>query len=707
MNRKFHKLASCAVASALTVTSLTAPDGLFIPAATAEAATASADATTKSPSRVSVHDPSIVVSEEDGTYYIFGSHIEAAKSTDMVNWTRFTNGYTTPGNTLFGNIENALKKPFQWAGSHDKDAAVYNIWAPDVYYNKNYVNDDGTKGAYMMYFCTTSTYIRSAISFAVSQNIEGPYTYKDTIVYSGFTKTSRTDSGSTIDTCYTNTNIQELIDNGTLKDGVNDNWFNSLSGGFNNSYAPNAIDPTILEDKDGKLWMTYGSWSGGIFILEIDPSTGKAIYPGKNADTDDSRIVDEYFGTRIAGGLASSGEGPFIVYDEESDYYYLYSTYEGLNYNAGYNMRLFRSKNPDGPYLDAAGNNAALTKKGHDKIGIRVLGNYRMPCMTSTLMAGGHNSALIDSDGERYLIYHTRFNSSSGLHEVRVHQQFISEEGWPVTAVYENKGDKISETGYDKSEIVGDYFFINHGTDLQTTEYNLPKNIVLTADGKVTGAATGTWEAKENTYYAKFVLDGVSYSGVFFKQHTETASSKNVMTFTAIGDDNTTIWGSKRPVSLSLSRSTIYCGGDTNKTANLTVNGSSNVDYTISYTSSKPKVATVNKKGVITAKKAGTTKITGVYKAGSVTKSFTKTITVKKASLTFKSKKSSMKVGKQKTFKVKGHGLKATSIKWTSSNKKILTVGTKNGKVKALKKGTAKITASYKKFSITCKVKVK
>ena len=32
---------------------------------------------------VAVHDPSII--EEDGTYYIFGSHMAAAKTTDLIN----------------------------------------------------------------------------------------------------------------------------------------------------------------------------------------------------------------------------------------------------------------------------------------------------------------------------------------------------------------------------------------------------------------------------------------------------------------------------------------------------------------------------------------------------------------------------------------------------------------------------------------------
>jgi len=37
---------------------------------------------------------------------------------------------------------------------------------------------------------------------------------------------------------------------------------------------PNAVDPHVFFDVDGDLWMVYGSYSGGIFILEMDPETG-------------------------------------------------------------------------------------------------------------------------------------------------------------------------------------------------------------------------------------------------------------------------------------------------------------------------------------------------------------------------------------------------------------------------------------------------
>jgi arabinan endo-1,5-alpha-L-arabinosidase len=123
--------------------------------------------------------------------------------------------------------------------------------------------------------------------------------------------------------------------------------------------------------------MTYGSWSGGIFVLEIDEKTGKAIYPGKDGKTEDGRMIDRYFGTKIAGGYTKSGEGPYIVYDKNTDYFYLYVTYGWLGVDGGYNMRQFRSKNPDGPYLDASGQDAVLPGNvDHTPYGNKIMGNF-------------------------------------------------------------------------------------------------------------------------------------------------------------------------------------------------------------------------------------------------------------------------------------------------------------------------------------------
>ena len=50
-------------------------------------------------SGVAVHDPSIY--EEDGTYYIFGSHMSAAKSEDLLHWESIADGYNKT-NPVYG-----------------------------------------------------------------------------------------------------------------------------------------------------------------------------------------------------------------------------------------------------------------------------------------------------------------------------------------------------------------------------------------------------------------------------------------------------------------------------------------------------------------------------------------------------------------------------------------------------------------------------
>ncbi len=707
MKRRFAQITSSILAAALVVSAWMVPT-----AATSQAVTG------KYPRRVSVHDPSIAVSKE-GTYYVFGSHTDTAKSTDLIDWDKYdtnTSGINRTNNKLWGNISQTLAESFKWAGENDMDSTgTVSVWAPDVFWNPAYKNEDGSTGAYMIYYCTTSTAIRSVIGFATSQNIEGPYVFGKNLVYSGFTKTDAYDSrgGTTskINKNYVNTNIDELIENGTLKDGVNDNWFKK-DGSYQNTYWPNALDPTVFEDKDGKLWMTYGSWSGGIFVLELDPATGEAKYPGKSEVRSDGIVVDEYFGAHIGGGLAKSGEGPYILYDKDSDYYYLYMSYEALQSTGGYNMRLFRSKNPDGPYTDAAGRGAVVDNSNtdHSTLGIKVMGNYTLYSNDNeyTYMAPGHNSALIDEKtGGRYLIYHTRFSSTSETHQVRVHQQFLNSQGWPVTAPYEYKGDVISATGYSSDSVIGDYYFINHGTTSDKSSVHTASTITLNKDGKISGGVTGTWSMKDGTYYMSVTLNGVTYDGVFFYQQDESAKVHRTMTFSAIGTNNETIWGVQKDLSVSASKSTIYVGGNATNTSRLTVNGLAGRTASITYKSTKSSVASVNSKGKVTARKKGSATITITVKTGDISKTFTKKITVKKASLKLKKKKKTLKVKKSYTYKVTAKGIKSSSVRWSSSNKKVLSIKSKTGKAKAVKPGKATITAKYKKIKVKIKVKIK
>ena len=489
--------------------------------------------------RVSVHDPSII--KTNGMYYVFGSHIDAAQSSDLMNWNTFSNGYARYNNVEFGNLSDNLKKAFAWSGEDLEDCkGGFAVWAPDVIWNPDFKCPDGSRGAYVMYFCTSSTYKRSVICYAWSKNIKGTYTFGDTLIYSGFYDNDSYVYSSTksVNRKYTSTNIDELIAKGEVT--YNNSWFSNHD--FNNQLFPNAIDPTIYYGTDGKMYMTYGSWSGGIFTLEIDPETGKCKHP-KTGKTSDGRMVDSYFGTKIAGGYGKSGEGPFIEYNADTGYYYLWTTYGGLTSTGGYNMRVSRSRSPLGPFVDAAGNPAVLNSNTDlDSVGLKVMGNYKFSTLDKAYMACGHNSVLRDDDGQWYLVYHTRFDDGYEIHQVRVHQMYFNAEGWPVVTPFEYAGDQLSKGGYNESDIVGKYEYINHGNATNGNIINY-KTIYINSNGTISGDASGTWKQGGTTADATLVIDGRTYKGYFYAGKNE--KGKKVMSFTAVGSNNQTVWGAK------------------------------------------------------------------------------------------------------------------------------------------------------------------
>ena len=160
----------------------------------------------------------------------------------------------------------------------------------------------------MLYYATSSNWRRSCIGFLISKRVDGDYIYGDTIVYSGFSNTGSIyyDGESKRDTTWSNSylHIKKLIDSGVIDSNLKTWKCFANDGTYNAGYAPNTIDQTIFYDSEkNKLYMVYGSWSGGLFVLELDKTTGKPIYPGKDGvDEISQNYVDRYFGIHIAGG---------------------------------------------------------------------------------------------------------------------------------------------------------------------------------------------------------------------------------------------------------------------------------------------------------------------------------------------------------------------------------------------------------------------
>lgn len=465
---------------------------------------------------VSVHDPSVI--KADGKYYIFGSHMSTAVSDDLRTWTSLGDGYKVKDKIYYELMAN--EDAFAYAGSKKSviptDDRAWHVWAPDVIYNED-------AGLYYLYFCTSSTWNASNLCYATSENIDGPYEWKGALIYSGFT-------AATLDA----TDVTEYVDRETAKD-----TYIKKSNEYNFNKYPNAIDPTVLYDEDGRLWMVYGSWSGGMYLLELDTKTGEVIHP----EADEENRVDPYFGKRLLGGNHSSIEGPYILYDKESGYYYLFVSYGGLAREGGYQIRVFRSETIDGDYVDMNGEFPLdTTNPEHYPYGLKLSGNYYLPSLEMAYMATGHNSAFIDDDGRKYIVNHTRFDNKTEEHEPRVHQFIVNEEGWPCMLPYATDGETVSETGYGMSDMAGRYYVVNQGTAIDANIAE-PFILYLEEDGQVYGdGVRGSWQAKDGTCYMNISYGDTNYSGVFCQMNDEAGTQ--VMTFSAVGN-NESVWGVK------------------------------------------------------------------------------------------------------------------------------------------------------------------
>ena len=498
--------------------------------------------------RVSVHDPSIVWEPVSQTYYIFGSHRASAKTTDMMNWTAFTAPWATATSSDATNSA-ALAEAVKWSKRGSTSYSVDgNMWAPDVIWNK-------TMNKWCMYLSVNGDNWYSSIVLLTSDNIEGPFLYQGSVVMSGFhTGTS-----------YKDTDLEKAIGTQTsLPDryAVGNKWGNRY---------PNCIDPCVFYDEDGKLWMSYGSWSGGIWMLELDENTGLRDY---NVDypltgSGDGITIDPYFGKKIAGGYYVSGEASYIEYI--GGYYYLFVTYGGLaaggvstDYNnGGYQMRVFRSENPDGPFIDSRNNSAVFSsyqvnfgpKENDGNRGINIFGAYTSWGNQTKGNLGersqGHNSIIAAEDGRTYLVYHTRFQNWGESHQVRVHQVFQSKNGWLVVAPFEYTGEEVKSEDIATTQqiaterIAGKYKLLIHDYKLDHTSKKAsePVDVELTTDGNITGTATGTWKIEEGKSYITLKINNTYYHGVMIEQTLEPSDTKTPA-FTAVAaTTGATVWG--------------------------------------------------------------------------------------------------------------------------------------------------------------------
>lgn len=623
---------------------------------------ANAYATQTITGRIAVHDPSIVMDVTGSTtnlkYYIYGSHLGRAMTYATGNyqiWNTFKTGEENNGtsNSLFADVNGKLinfkdaytthviKKVknskgeevtfgnFDVHGWQFKGNTVKGMqWAPDVIYNK-------TMKKWCMYMSLNGDHWCSSIVCFTSDDLEGPWAYQGPVVFSGFQGTF-SHNAYTADDDWKHTDLAVATGETSLpaRYQTGDSW---------GSYWPNCIDPCVFYDDDDNLWMSYGSWSGGIFIIRLDKTnglrdytytfpyqiSGKTVTPG---GADANCTSDPYFGKKIAGGYYVSGEASYI--QKVDKYYYLFMSYGGLTAAGGYQIRVFRSEKPDGPYKDcltSMGIGAVYDKPrvnfGTDANrdeGVKLFGNYQWETMPNAELAQGHNSAIVDHKGRALIVYHTRFLNRGEEHEVRVHQLFVNQDGWLVAAPYEFSGETYTDNDiapqqlYDATKVAGDYQIIAHPYRQNTAamDYEKPVTIHLNADGSISGKYTGKWELVSGTSYINLTLKGVAtanaevkFKGVLTEQTIDYTNIK-ALCFTALSSSDglatsggaslqtrgLSIWGSKADakaaIKYTLDKTSVpFADGATlNSKPKLPTEG--HLGATISWKSSNPSILT-------------------------------------------------------------------------------------------------------------------
>lgn len=597
----------------------------------------------------SIHDPSVVWDSSSQMFYIYGSHYAGAKTKDFSSYTGILNYYkgnynsanayqafkSNPSHTVKRILPGKTEVEEVTLGSFDASAfcATYagitvgdrkpcteaewvsgDQWAPDIVYNPN-------MNKWCYYLSLNGDHWASVIVLMTSDSPEGPFAYEAPIIFGGFDGQTRT--GKSVN--YKDTDLELVLGSQT-----------SLPSRYRTNkwgdYYPNCIDPCVFFDEEGELWMAYGSWSGGIFIIKLDKHTGLRdytyTYSGTGTSPNVAATSDAYFGKKIAGGAYVSGEGSYIQHI--GDYYYLFMSYGFFSPDGGYEMRVFRSKNPDGPYTDAGGNNPIYTswrlnygKNAATNMGMKLIGamnNWGL--MTVGECAQGHNSACQDDLGRTYLVCHTKFNNGTAGHQIRVYQMYLNKLGWLCTAPFQFNGETTTDETiatsqpWTATDIEGDYHFIIHPYRLDHDKYEevTPSTIHLSADGKVTGDYTGTWEYTDEgkSYFQIKVKSSASatsytYQGVVVEQTLEGSTAKTLC-FTAIcnaggAQQGVPCWGYKLQPQYALSYNYNKYNADYFK-ASLVASISKNVNImfdpeenvTLTWQSSAPDVVTATGK---------------------------------------------------------------------------------------------------------------
>ncbi len=298
-------------------------------------------------------------------------------------------------------VPRVPEEAYLWTGSRD-------IWAPDIV----------KVGKEYRLYCSNSSWgvQQSCIFLAVSDRPEGPFLPRGIVLKTG------------------------------------------------DALPVNGIDANIIEDHaTGELSMLYGSFWGGCYVLPLDKETGLSRHPEsvswkKGAEGKPDCRMERIIGKCVARRplwMSGAIEGPYMIWNAETGYYYLFVSYGSLK--TDYQIRVGRSRSIEGPFLDARGRDLIAPEDDWNEIGNLLMAGYAWNEGTA-YMGPGHNSILRDEDERWYVVLHIReknFTEAPEPSTMQVRSLYFSREGWPYVSpgIYAGEG----EMSFSPEELRGFY----------------------------------------------------------------------------------------------------------------------------------------------------------------------------------------------------------------------------------------------------------
>ncbi len=178
----------------------------------------------------------------------------------------------------------------------------------------------------------------------------------------------------------------------------------------------NAIDPNIVEDKEGVAWMSFGSFWEGLKMVKLSEDR-KSVAEPEIWHTIAKRERSPYLADADPGDAAL--EAPFIF--KKDDMYYLFVSWDYCcrGENSTYKVVVGKSENATGPFYDKEGKSMA---KGGGTLVIEGNKNWA---------GAGHNSAYT-FEGKDYFVFHAYDATDKGHSKLKISEINWSEDGWPT-----------------------------------------------------------------------------------------------------------------------------------------------------------------------------------------------------------------------------------------------------------------------------------